>query len=219
MKDDPILWSDAFAGIAWRLHVPAAVPDLLARAQSPKLSTAQRRQALDTLAFVMDPAASKAMLTLAAPDSSLREPATFWLLNRSSNDWTDYGLMPALKTAGIYDPETIVLKEVVVPKPAADLPELSVEAIVGLTGNAARGKETAARGPEVYLAGWAPLLLFSGNLGALTSGLWDRPEAEIFADVAAEMVTFTRNNIMLQAGTAMLAQANQAPQQVLALLR
>ncbi|HVQ32225.1 MAG TPA: YdcF family protein, partial [Vicinamibacteria bacterium] len=45
----------------------------------------------------------------------------------------------------------------------------------------------AARGAEVYLAGWAPLLLFSGNLGALTSGVWDRPEAEIFADVAAEM--------------------------------
>jgi flagellin len=39
------------------------------------------------------------------------------------------------------------------------------------------------------------------------------------ADVAAEMVTFTRNNIMLQAGTAMLAQANQAPQQVLSLIR
>jgi flagellin len=39
------------------------------------------------------------------------------------------------------------------------------------------------------------------------------------ADVAEEMVSFTRNNIMLQAGTAMLAQANQAPQQVLQLLR
>jgi flagellin len=39
------------------------------------------------------------------------------------------------------------------------------------------------------------------------------------ADVAAEMVMFTRNNIMLQAGTAMLAQANQAPQAVLQLLR
>ena len=38
-------------------------------------------------------------------------------------------------------------------------------------------------------------------------------------DMAAEMVTFTRNNIMMQAGTAMLAQANQLPQQLLALLR
>jgi flagellin len=39
------------------------------------------------------------------------------------------------------------------------------------------------------------------------------------ADVAGEMVTFTRNNIMLQAGTSMLAQANQAPQQLLSLLK
>jgi flagellin len=39
------------------------------------------------------------------------------------------------------------------------------------------------------------------------------------ADMASEMVTFTRNNIMLQAGTAMLAQANQSPQAVLQLLR
>jgi flagellin len=38
-------------------------------------------------------------------------------------------------------------------------------------------------------------------------------------DVAAEMVQFTRNNILMQAGTAMLAQANQAPQSLLQLLR
>jgi len=36
-------------------------------------------------------------------------------------------------------------------------------------------------------------------------------------DMAAEMITFTKNQILLQAGTAMLAQANMAPQQVLAL--
>lgn len=43
----------------------------------------------------------------------------------------------------------------------------------------------AERGAEVFLAGWAPLIVFSGNLGALTSEMWTRPEAEIFADVAA----------------------------------
>ena len=145
VKDDPLTWSETFARIAWRLHVPAAVPDLLARAQSPKLSTADRRLALDTLAFVKDPAAAKAMLTLAAPNTPLAEPATWWLLNRMSNEWTDYGLAPALKTAGIYDPDTIVLKEIVTPKPAADLPELSVDEIGRLTGDAARGKTTAAR--------------------------------------------------------------------------
>ena len=43
----------------------------------------------------------------------------------------------------------------------------------------------AERGAEIFLAGWAPLVVFSGNLGALTLGIWNRPEAEIFADVAA----------------------------------
>jgi flagellin len=38
-------------------------------------------------------------------------------------------------------------------------------------------------------------------------------------DMAEEMVTLTKNQILQQAGTAMLAQANQAPQSVLALLR
>jgi flagellin len=38
-------------------------------------------------------------------------------------------------------------------------------------------------------------------------------------DMAEEMVSFTRHQIMVQAGTAMLAQANQVPGSVLALLQ
>jgi flagellin len=38
-------------------------------------------------------------------------------------------------------------------------------------------------------------------------------------DMAAEMTSFTKSQILMQAGTAMLAQANQAPQQVLSLFR
>jgi flagellin len=38
-------------------------------------------------------------------------------------------------------------------------------------------------------------------------------------DMASEMVNFTKLNILSQAGTSMLAQANQAPQNVLSLLR
>jgi flagellin len=37
--------------------------------------------------------------------------------------------------------------------------------------------------------------------------------------MAKEMTEFTKNNIILQAATAMLAQANQLPQNVLQLLR
>ncbi len=39
------------------------------------------------------------------------------------------------------------------------------------------------------------------------------------ADMAEVMVNFTKNNILVQSGTAMLAQANQLPQSVLSLLR
>ena len=38
-------------------------------------------------------------------------------------------------------------------------------------------------------------------------------------DMAKEMMAFTKNNVLSQAAQAMLAQANQLPQQVLQLLR
>ena len=50
------------------------------------------------------------------------------------------------------------------------------------------------------------------NLSAAESRIRD-------TDMASEMVKFTRANILSQAGTAMLAQANQSNQGVLQLLR
>jgi len=38
-------------------------------------------------------------------------------------------------------------------------------------------------------------------------------------DMAAEMTSFTKNQILLQAGTAMLSQANQAPQMIMSLFK
>jgi hypothetical protein len=136
VKNDPLTWSPAFARLAWRLHVPAAVPDLTTRARAEKLPMADRHLALDTLAFIDDPAASKAMLALASPSGPLREIATFWLLNRMSSSWASHGLGPALKSAGIYDPDTIVLKEAVTPPPAAGAVEPSLGDVLRLTGDA-----------------------------------------------------------------------------------
>ena len=45
----------------------------------------------------------------------------------------------------------------------------------------------AERGAELWLEGWAPTVVMSGGLGSLTSGIWTRPEAEVFADVALGM--------------------------------
>lgn len=58
----------------------------------------------------------------------------------------------------------------------------------------------------------ASLSVAAENLSASESRVRD-------VDIAEEMVTFTRNQIMVQAGTAMLAQANQIPASVLALIQ
>jgi len=45
----------------------------------------------------------------------------------------------------------------------------------------------AARGAELYLQGWAPLLIFAGGQGAITRRLWREQEADRFAAIAKEM--------------------------------
>src|SRR4051812_4529959 len=56
------------------------------------------------------------------------------------------------------------------------------------------------------------LATYQENLTASESRIRD-------VDMAAEMTSYTKSNILQQAGTSMLAQANQAPQNVLSLLR
>ena len=41
-------------------------------------------------------------------------------------------------------------------------------------------KAVAERGAQLFLAGLAPLLIFSGGLGAITKHLWSEPEADQF---------------------------------------
>ncbi|BFH11230.1 flagellin [Paenibacillus dendritiformis] len=56
------------------------------------------------------------------------------------------------------------------------------------------------------------------NLGVTAENLSASESRIRNADMAKEMTDFTRNQILVQAGTAMLAQANSAPQSVLKLL-
>jgi len=58
---------------------------------------------------------------------------------------------------------------------------------------------------------YANLLVSIENMSASESVIRD-------ADMAMEMVSFTKSQILLQSGTAMLAQANMAPQSILSLL-
>lgn len=45
----------------------------------------------------------------------------------------------------------------------------------------------AERGAQLFLDGWAPLLIFSGGLGTITKRLWSEPEADQFARIAIGM--------------------------------
>jgi flagellin len=57
------------------------------------------------------------------------------------------------------------------------------------------------------------------NLGATMENIQAAESRIRDLDMAREMMTFTKNQILIQAGTSMLAQANQIPQSALSLLR
>jgi len=48
-------------------------------------------------------------------------------------------------------------------------------------------RRVAERGAELFLGGWAPLLIFSGGFGSITRDTWTEPEADQFAEVAVAM--------------------------------
>jgi DUF218 domain len=68
------------------------------------------------------------------------------------------------------------------------------DCIVALGSHDTRVAERAA---ELFLGGWAPLLVCSGHLGSLTSGTWTRSEAEIFGDIAVDRGV-PRDRILLE---------------------
>ena len=139
-------WSDAFAGIAWRLHPPEAVTDLKARALSSALSKDQRKLMLTALAFVPSREAAGAVLELAhAKDFPLQDLAKWWLMNRKNNDWKSYDIDGSLKALGLYDPEKVKLVAIEMPPELKDAPALPPAAeIAKLTGDATRGQASAA---------------------------------------------------------------------------
>lgn len=48
-------------------------------------------------------------------------------------------------------------------------------------------ERVAERGAELFNLGFAPLLIFSGGRGAITTRLWNEPEAERFARIAMRL--------------------------------
>jgi flagellin len=80
-----------------------------------------------------------------------------------------------------------------------------------------RAVSLAGTGLGTIGAAQSQLVYASANLASSIENLAASESTIRDADMAFEMIAFTKNQILLQAGTAMLAQANMAPQQVLAL--
>jgi uncharacterized SAM-binding protein YcdF (DUF218 family) len=55
----------------------------------------------------------------------------------------------------------------------------------------------AERAAELYLAGWAPIIIFSGGLGNFTKDMWTETEADLFAGIAKKMGV-PRENILIE---------------------
>ncbi|XP_076132785.1 uncharacterized protein SCO4629 isoform X2 [Alosa pseudoharengus] len=68
------------------------------------------------------------------------------------------------------------------------------DVIIGLGCHDTR---VAERSAELFLEGFAPWLLFTGYLGNQTAGVWTRPEAEVFLDIACGMGV-PRSSILLE---------------------
>ena len=59
-------------------------------------------------------------------------------------------------------------------------------------------ERVAERGAQLFLEGWAPLIIFSGGHGAITRSLWSEPEAERFARIAMSL-NVPRESILIEA--------------------
>jgi len=88
-------------------------------------------------------------------------------------------------------------------------------AAIGTLDNAIKGLSTARATLGAYQNRFEHTI---NNVNVSIENLTASKSAITDTDMAKEMMNFTKSNILQQAGTAMLAQANQAPQGVLKLL-
>jgi uncharacterized SAM-binding protein YcdF (DUF218 family) len=82
------------------------------------------------------------------------------------------------------DPRTHALAELVWRYHHVDHTLAQADAILVLCSH---DTAVAERGAQIFLEGWAPLLIYSGGLGAITRTMWTTAEADRFAAIAREM--------------------------------
>lgn len=164
------------------------------------LSTADLETDLDTLTIVTDSATSAANVQIGAGATDTLS-LSFGKIDLSGSVG-DSGGMDALATA-LTDYSTT---------------QNSTNAQALIT--AVDGAIDKVNGQRSTFGAWQNRLEHTiNNLGVATENLSASASRIRDVDLASEMVNFTKTQILQQAGTSILAQANQAPQSILQLLR
>ena len=136
-------WSPEYAKIAWRLHPDSAVTAFRARALSASVSAEERKEALNALGFIYTQAAADAVVEIATKAAGqMKATAVWWLLNQSNHNWKGFGLREKLKATGIYDPASVQIMALMVPKQDGPI-KMKVEDVAKLNGNPQTGKQIA----------------------------------------------------------------------------
>jgi putative heme-binding domain-containing protein len=116
------------------------VPQLAARATAATLSEKDRLAAVTALGFIETRDAAFALLDLAQNAQGLvQQQAFWWLLNYRAERWAGHGVDAELKVRGLYDPESVVINESLLPEPPAESALPPVAEIATFKGDAARG--------------------------------------------------------------------------------
>ena len=87
-NENPVLWSDRFASLVWRMHPKDAVNSLKERALSSELSDSLRLLSVDAIAFVFDTHAVETMVDIEqnSSNNAVSSLAKYWVNYRKNND-------------------------------------------------------------------------------------------------------------------------------------
>ncbi len=131
--------------LLFTLSDEAAGATFKARALDHSLPQADRLQAITALGFNASSFGADAMLELyqSEPDGLIKDTALWWILNHMNLRWAGTDLAAKVKTAGIYDPDTVTVAGSIVPR-ADPEKRLKLEDVLAATGDAARGAEKVA---------------------------------------------------------------------------
>ncbi len=171
--EDPLLWSDAFASMAWRLHPEAALADFQTRALANELSYAERQRALTAIAFVPGKKAAQTMTTVweRTDQPQVKKMADWWLRFRATNLWIHEIEIEALAGSGEMPQEILEAEDLLRQEKGSS--EDLLEAALTLTQDPQGGKIFL----NLAAAGKLPQSWYKNP--RLAQQLFDNPSAEV----------------------------------------